>query len=162
VPLRGNMERRLAAVGENGVDAIVAAMAGLERLGKLDVVSEALDPSWFVPQVGQGAIALETRADDTETRASLDILNDDRAYVALAAERAFLVELGAGCSIPVAAHGYVSDDMVTLYGVMLCLDGTRSVRGELSGLGATALGTDLAGYLRDDLGGGEFVDLTGS
>ncbi len=162
VPLRGNMARRLATAGEHGVDAVVAAMAALERLGELDAVAEALDSSWFIPQVGQGALALETRVDDTETRTALGVLNDFRAYVALSAERAFLVELGAGCSIPVAAYATVRDDTVTLRGVMLSLDGTRSVRGELTGIGATALGKDLAGYLRDDLGGGEFVELTGS
>jgi hydroxymethylbilane synthase len=162
VPLRGNMARRLAAAGENGVDAIVAAMAALERLDKLDLVNEALDPSWFIPQVGQGALALEARGDDTSTRDALGDLNDVRAYVALVAERAFLAELGAGCSIPVAAHGEVEGDTVTLRGVMLSGDGTRSVRGELSGSMASSIGRELARYLRDELGGGEFVELASS
>jgi hydroxymethylbilane synthase len=161
VQLRGNMTRRLAAVGHGGVDAIVAAVAGLERLDQLDIVSEPLDPSWFVPQVGQGALALEARIDDDDTLAALNVINDDALALVLSAERAFLAELGAGCSIPVGAHGMLEGDVVTLRGVMLAPDGTKSARGELHGTEAESLGRDLARYLRDELGGGNFVDLVG-
>jgi hydroxymethylbilane synthase len=161
VQLRGNMARRLATVGAGGVDAIVAAMAGLERLDQLDVVSEPLDPSWFIPQVGQGALALEARVDDVDTRAALGVINDDALLVVLSAERAFLAELGAGCSIPVGAHGVLEGNTLTLRGVMLSPDGTKSARSELHGTEAEALGRDLARYLRDELGGGNFVDLVG-
>jgi hydroxymethylbilane synthase len=161
VPLRGNMTRRLAAVGQGGVDAIIAAVAGLERLEQLDVVSELLDPSWFIPQVGQGALALEARTDDLDTRGALDVINDDQLLPVLTAERSFLAELGAGCSIPVGAYGALDGDTLTLRGVMLAPDGTKSARGELIGTDALALGRDLARYLRDDLGGGAFVDWAG-
>ena len=90
VGLRGNMATRLASAGRDGVDAIVAAAAALERLGQRDLVAERLDPAWFVPQVGQGAIALETRVDDAVTRgvlARFDLVGDHRC---LRAERAFL------------------------------------------------------------------------
>jgi hydroxymethylbilane synthase len=158
VPLRGNMARRFATVGKDGVDAVVAAMAALERLDELALASEPLDPRWFVPQVGQGALALEARVDDIETREALMILNDHRSFLALVAERSFLAELGAGCSIPVGAHGEVDGDEVTLRGVMLAPDGTKSVRAELVGTEGVSVGRDLARHLRDDLGGGEFVD----
>jgi hydroxymethylbilane synthase len=161
VQLRGNMKRRLAAVGTGGVDAIVAAMAGLERLDQLDAVSEPLDPTWFVPQVGQGALALEARVDDTDTRAALTVINDEALALVLSAERAFLAELGAGCSIPAGAHGVLDGETVTLRGVMLAPDGTKSARGELHGSDVESLGRDLARYLRDELGGGDFVDLAG-
>lgn len=161
VQLRGNMTRRLAAVGQGGVDAIVAAVAGMERLDQIDLVSEPLDPSWFVPQVGQGALALEARVDDVDTRAALTVINDESLALVLSAERAFLAELGAGCSIPAGAYGVLDGDTVTLRGVMLALDGTKSARGELHGTEAEALGRDLARYLRDELGGGDFVDLAG-
>jgi hydroxymethylbilane synthase len=105
VPLRGNMAKRLAQAGSNGVDAVVAAMAALERLDDAALVSERLDPRWFVPQVGQGALALEARSDDVATRAALAAINDPTALLAVTAERAFLEELGAGCSIPAGAHG---------------------------------------------------------
>src|SRR5579872_1576022 len=100
VGLRGNMARRLASAGHDGVDAIVAAAAALERLDEMDRVAERLDPAWFIPQVGQGAIALETRVDDDETRAIVEDALDPTASLAVEAERAFLRELGTGCSIP--------------------------------------------------------------
>jgi hydroxymethylbilane synthase len=155
------MTRRLAAVGQGGIDAIVAAVAGLERLDQLDLVSEPLDPSWFVPQVGQGALALEARVDDIDTRAAIDAINDEALSLVLSAERAFLAELGAGCSIPAGAYGVLDGNTVTLRGVMLAPDGTKSARAELHGTEAEALGRDLARYVRDELGGGNFVDLAG-
>jgi hydroxymethylbilane synthase len=157
VPLRGNMAARLAKATSPGVDAIIAAMAALERLGESEVVSERLDPSWFIPQVGQGALALEVRSDDVATRASLVAINNPTALLAVTAERAFLEELGAGCSIPAGAHGEVEGETLTLRGVMLDLDGTMSVRGEISGIDPRDLGRRLARHLRDDLGGGAFV-----
>jgi hydroxymethylbilane synthase len=158
VPLRGNMARRLASVGKGGVDAVIAAMAALERLDELALTSEALDPQWFIPQVGQGALALEARVDDLVTQEALAPLNDLRSHRAVLAERSFLAELGAGCSIPAGAHAEVAGDSITLRGVMLAPDGTKSVRAELVGSDATSLGRDLARHLRDDLGGGEFVE----
>ena len=83
VPLRGNMATRLAAAGKNGVDAIVAAMAAVERLDESGLVSERLDPTWFVPQVGQGALALEARVDDDEVREALLSINDESALKAV-------------------------------------------------------------------------------
>jgi hydroxymethylbilane synthase len=157
VPLRGNMATRLAKSGINGVDAIVAARAALERLDELDVVSERLDPTWFIPQVGQGALALEARSDDVPTRAALTAINDPVAFLAVTAERAFLEELGAGCSIPAGAHAEIEGVTLTLRGVMLEPDGTQSARAEFKGSDPHELGSRLARYLRDDLGGGAFV-----
>lgn len=157
VPLRGNMATRLAKVGTDGVDAIVAARAALERLEELDAVSERLDPTWFVPQVGQGALALEARADDPTTGVALAAISDPLALFCVTAERAFLAELGAGCSIPAGAYGALEGETLTLRGVMLEPDGTTSVRAELSGNDPHELGTRLARHLRDDLGGGAFV-----
>src|SRR6202453_4577401 len=75
IPLRGNMATRLGVAGKNGVDAVVAAMAALERMEESTLVSERLDPLWFVPQVGQGALALEARSDDDKTCQALDAIN---------------------------------------------------------------------------------------
>jgi hydroxymethylbilane synthase len=157
VPLRGNMSTRLAKAGVDGVDAIVAARAALERLGELDVVSERLEPTWFVPQVGQGALALEARSDDQTTLAALAAINDPVALLCVTAERSFLEELGAGCSIPAGAHAGVEGATLTLRGVMLEPDGSRSVRAEFTGDDPHELGSRLARHLRDDLGGGAFV-----
>lgn len=154
VELRGNMATRLARAGRDGVDAVVAAAAALERLDERALVSEHLDPSWFVPQVGQGAIALEARRDDEDVLGALRLLNDANAELAVHAERAYLFELGAGCQVPTGAHATCDDGVVTLAGVMLAPDGTTSVRGQLSGRDPHALGHALARYLRDERGGG--------
>jgi hydroxymethylbilane synthase len=151
------MATRLGAAGKNGVDAVVAAMAALQRLAESAQVSERLDPTWFVPQVGQGALALEARSDDDTTRQALDAINDVTAYKAVEAERAFLGELGAGCSIPGGASAEVESGTITLRGVMLAPDGTKSVRGEVVGDEPHALGTTLARLLRDEMGGGALL-----
>ena len=153
VELRGNMATRLARAGRDGVDAVVAAAAALERLDHTDLVAERLEPSWFVPQVGQGAIALEVRVDDAVTIDVLAALNDEAALRALRAERAYLRELGAGCQVPTGAHATMHDDQLTLSGVMLAPDGAASVRDVLAGQDPDALGVALARRLRDDLGG---------
>ncbi|HEY5265405.1 MAG TPA: hydroxymethylbilane synthase [Acidimicrobiales bacterium] len=157
VPLRGNMATRLSAAGKNGVDAVVAAMAALERLDEGALTSERLDLTWFVPQVGQGALALEARVDDDTTRDALLLINNESAFRAVQAERAFLGELGAGCSIPAGAHAEVDGDTLTLRGVMLAPDGTKSVRTELSGNDPLQLGRQVARTLRDEMGGGALL-----
>ena len=136
-----------------GVDAIIAASAALERLGELDRVAERLDPSWFVPQVGQGAIAVESRVDDEKTRAALASINNEDAMTALRAERAFLRELGAGCSIPAGAFARVDARVIELHAVMVGIDGSKSVRSTLLGDHPEQLGQELAIELRDELGG---------
>ena len=153
VGLRGNMATRFGTVGRDGVDAVVVATAALERLSRSDLSVERLDPEWFVPQVGQGAIALETRGDDGPTTELMERLNDASAMTALLAERAFLRELGSGCTIPAGAHATVVEGLVRLSGVMLALDGSRSVRVTLEGTDPRSVGARVARRLRDDEGG---------
>ena len=106
---------------------------------------------------GQGALALECRADDDDTRAHLIELHDVLAGREILAERAFLRELGAGCSLPVAAHATARADQVHVSAVMAHRDGVRSVRAERNGDDPEALGTALAAYLRDERGGAALV-----
>ncbi len=153
VELRGNMATRLAAPQRDGIDAVVAAAAALERLGETSRVAERLDPMWFVPQVGQGSLALEARDDDDATTATLALFNDLDAFEALAAERAFLRELGAGCSVPAGAFATWESGDLTISGVMIGVDGSRSVRHRLTGRNSEQLGSELARTLRDDLDG---------
>ena len=153
VGLRGNMATRFAAAGQNGVDAVVVAAAAVERLARDDLVRERLDTEWFVPQVGQGSLALETRVGDTATNELLAAINDVDAQTSLDAERAFLRELGAGCSIPAGAYARVVGPTVSIRGVMLAHDGSSSVRAELEGTDSRALGRALAILLRDERGG---------
>jgi hydroxymethylbilane synthase len=158
VGLRGNMATRLARAGHDGIDAVVTAAAALDRLGESSLVAERLDTEWFVPQVGQGALALEAREDDADTIATLAKICDADAFEAVKAERAFLAELGAGCSIPAGAYATMSNCIISLRGVMLAADGSRSVRGVVEGRDPGELGRDLARQLRDKEGG---ADLPG-
>lgn len=150
VDLRGNMAKRIASAGHDGVDAIVTAAAALDRLGSNELVAERLDPQWFVPQVGQGALALEVRDDDDETTATLAKITNADAMEAVLAERAFLVELGVGCSIPAGAYATLDNAVISLRGVMLAVDGSRSVRATFTGKNPVELGRQLAVHLRDE------------
>ena len=100
--LRGNIETRLQKIPDGG--AIVMAIAALEVLDLTSHVAEELDPSVFVPAVGQGAVAVECRRDNAATSEALKSINDDATFTSVAIERAYLGELGAGCSAPVGAH----------------------------------------------------------
>ena len=154
VELRGNMATRLGRAGRDGVDAVIAAAAALERMGSSELIAERLDTTWFVPQVGQGALALEARRDDRATLGVLELVIDAGATRAVQAERAFLRELGTGCSIPAGAYATLDEGTISLHGVMLAIDGTRSVRSSLRGDDPEELGTQLALELRDAQGGG--------
>ena len=154
VELRGNMAARLDAASQPGIDAVIAAAAALDRLGWNDRIAERLDPEWFTPQVGQGALALESRLDDVSTRELLATINDEQAALRLTCERAFLAELGAGCSIPAAAYATLDGSLITLRGVMADAEGYRVVRHSAQGTDAQALGRDVARFVRDELGGG--------
>ena len=154
VELRGNMAARLDAASQPGIDAVIAAAAALDRLGWNDRIAERLDPEWFTPQVGQGALALESRLDDVSTRELLAAIDDEQAALRLTCERAFLAELGAGCSIPAAAYATLDGSHITLRGVMADAEGYRVVRHSAQGTDAQALGRDVARFVRDELGGG--------
>jgi hydroxymethylbilane synthase len=100
-PLRGNVDTRLRKRGERGLDAIVLAAAGLDRLGLSDEIGHRFDPEQLVPEAGQGAVALQVRAGEEELVVALD---DPETRRRVTAERAFVARIGAGCLAPVAAH----------------------------------------------------------
>jgi hydroxymethylbilane synthase len=134
VNLRGNVETRLRKLEAEGLDAIILARAGLERLGLAGHVTEVLDPAWMLPAVGQGALGLECRADDRETLELLGPLNDLPTRHAVLAERAMLRGLGGGCLVPIGALASVRGEELALRGVVLPPDGTRRVEADASGL----------------------------
>lgn len=111
VDIRGNIDTRLRTVTEGKLDAVVLAQAGLARLGRLDAVTEAIDPSIMLPAPGQGALAVEARvgALDLDLQASLRSLDDSATRAAVTAERAVLSALEAGCSAPVGALAVVDE-----------------------------------------------------
>jgi hydroxymethylbilane synthase len=133
VDVRGNVETRLRKLDEQGLDALILAQAGLERLGLAGQVTEVLDRSWMLPAVGQGALGLECRAEDQLTRALLAALDDVPTRRAVLAERALLRGLGGGCLVPIGALAVVAGGRLALRGAVLSPDGSRRVAGELSG-----------------------------
>jgi hydroxymethylbilane synthase len=104
VPLRGNVDTRLAKVDRGEVDAILLARAGLVRLGLEARATEILDPSVMLPAVGQGALGIETREDDEKTRAMLAVVHHAESAIAVAAERGVMFALEADCKTPLASH----------------------------------------------------------
>lgn len=128
--LRGNVGTRLRKLDEGQFDAIVLAAAGLKRLGLADRITERLAPPAFLPAIGQGALGIETRADDPATtelvRAALDDPDDGRR---VRAERAFLTRLHGGCQTPIAAHATLAGDELELDGLVASLDGATILRG---------------------------------
>ena len=158
VPIRGNVDTRLGRVRSDAggdLDAVVLARAGLARLGLLDRITETLDPLQVLPAPAQGALAVECRDDDDVTRALLATLDDAGTRACVAAERATLAALQAGCSAPVAAFAEVAEGEegpeLYLRASVTALDGSDGVRGSLTGpLGRAAdLGRALAHDLLD-------------
>jgi hydroxymethylbilane synthase len=127
VGLRGNMATRIARAGDVG--AVVVAAVALERLGLSDRISEILDPAVLVPQVAQGALAVECRSDDREARELLAALDHRPSRLAVTAERAYLAELGGGCDLPAGAHATVAPDgTLRLEALLASLDGRVILR----------------------------------
>lgn len=116
--IRGNIDTRLRKLREGGYDAIILAMAGLARLGLQDQVTEALDPEWFVPDPGQGALAIQTRTGDERVNRLVSVLTHRDSELAVTAERSFLRAVGGGCHTPIGALATVSGDIITLTGML--------------------------------------------
>jgi hydroxymethylbilane synthase len=118
VPIRGNVETRVAKLKSGEFGALVLAQAGLERLAVRGVAVHALDPRVCLPAAGQGALAVEARADDRATRAWVEPLNDVESAVATAAERALMRHLGGGCLAPAAAFAHYESGLLSLEGLV--------------------------------------------
>ncbi|HVL06113.1 MAG TPA: hydroxymethylbilane synthase [Acidimicrobiales bacterium] len=154
--LRGNIDTRLSKAG--GFAAIVVAAAALDRLGRTPEVSDVLPPGLMVPQVGQGALAVECRAGDGDTRAVVAAIEHEPSRRAVDAERAWLREVGGGCDLPVGAYATVSGDGgVTLTAMIGTLDGRVLLRDTDAGDDPEELGRRLARHLLDDAGGSSLL-----
>lgn len=128
VPIRGNVGPRLAKIeGEDGLDAVILARAGLQRLGLARPESELLDPELFPYAVGQGALGIEARGADTEILAMLKDIEDPKARAEVEAERAMLHALGAGCSLPVGACASWREGRLVLHGQVTSIDGAQRI-----------------------------------
>ncbi len=155
--VRGNVDTRLRKLAEGQYEALVLASAGIVRLGLVgengrvtsdgaEFVAWPIPAEQMLPAVTQGTLAIECRADDTNTIALLAVLDHATSRAAALAERAFLRRLEGGCQVPIAAYAVVAGDTLTLRGLVGSLDGQTVVRGERADASANAetLGTDLA------------------
>jgi hydroxymethylbilane synthase len=156
VPLRGNVETRLRKLDEDVADATLLALAGLKRLGLADAATAVLDVGEFLPAVGQGAIGIETRADDSQTREMLRSINHADTFSALAAERAFLAVLDGSCRTPIGGHATVLGGKIRFRGMVVKPDGSEAFEatregdvGDAEKLGADA-GAELKGRAGPD------------
>ncbi|MFL9650510.1 hydroxymethylbilane synthase [Exiguobacterium chiriqhucha] len=146
--IRGNIDTRLKKLETENFNAILLAKAGLERMGWTDRVDfEALDADMMVPAVGQGVLAIESRKDDAEVTAILQLLHDDVTAKAATAERTFLKAIEGSCHVPVGGYATVDGDDVTLTGLIASVDGKEVLRVTKTSSDAVALGKDVA----DDL-----------
>ncbi|NVN53207.1 hydroxymethylbilane synthase [Mycolicibacterium hippocampi] len=170
-PLRGNLDTRLNRVSSGDLDAVVVARAGLARIGRLDAVTETLEPVQMLPAPAQGALAVECRAGDTALAELLAEFDDADTRASVTAERALLAELEAGCSAPVGAIAEVVESIdedgrifeeLSLRGCVATLDGSDVIRA--SGIGtpgrARELGLSVAAELFE-LGARDLLDERG-
>lgn len=151
ISLRGNVQTRLRKLDAGEVDATLLALAGLKRLGLTAVATSIFSVDEFLPAVGQGAIAIETRADDARTRELVAPINDADTMTAITAERAFLAALDGSCRTPIAGHARIAvDGILTLRGLIVTPDGGVAYETSRSGPAneAAALGTDAGAELK--------------
>jgi hydroxymethylbilane synthase len=134
-PVRGNLDTRLRKVDEGQYDAIMLAAAGLKRLGWGARIAEILEPERMCPAVGQGALAIETRAGAAggNAYAACAALDHPATHAAVMAERGVLGALGGGCQVPIGAHATVADGRLRLLAVVISPDGAELVRAEAEG-----------------------------
>jgi hydroxymethylbilane synthase len=146
--VRGNLDTRLRKLDEGQYDAILLAAAGLKRLGWADRIAEVLDPARMCSAVGQGALAIETRASGAGFDAVQSLDHAD-THVAVAAERGVLGALGGGCQVPIGAHATVTNGRVIVQAIVASPDGSELIRGEAEGkvADAAAIGSGLAADL---------------
>jgi len=133
--LRGNLDTRLRKLDEGQYDAIILASAGVRRLGWEDRITEMLSPEISLPAIGQGAIGIETRADDGETNGLIAFFDHRETSLAVRAERGLLKRLEGGCQVPIAAYGTIGRDgeEITLTGLVASIDGKTIIKDSMTG-----------------------------
>jgi len=146
LPLRGNVNTRLAKLDAGDYDAIILAAAGLKRLGFEDRIRAALTPEESLPAIGQGAVGIETRVDDDEINALIAPLRCPETWIVVSAERALNQRLAGGCQVPIAGYALLDNDQIWMRGLVGRPDGSEMLRAEVSGSAADAeaLGVALA------------------
>jgi hydroxymethylbilane synthase len=133
VPIRGNLGTRIKKIETEGLDGIVAAAAGMKRMGWAGRVSQYIPIETMVPSAGQGVLGIEVRKDDEEIRELISFLNHNETFMEVSAERAFLSGLGGGCQVPIACIGKKNRDMLVLRGLVGSVDGKTVIEDEMRG-----------------------------
>jgi hydroxymethylbilane synthase len=153
-PIRGNVDTRLGKLAAGEVDGLLLALCGLQRLGRTDLASEVLSVEAMLPAVGQGALAIEARADDTAVRALLAPLHHADSAACIAAERAMLAALDGSCRTPIAGLATLDGARLSLKAMLLAPDGSAEYRagGAAAAADGVALGRDIGERLRRDAG----------
>ncbi len=158
VPLRGNVETRLRKLDNDDVDATLLALAGLKRLGLAEHATNIMSAEEFLPAVGQGAIGIEVRADNSRLRDILAHIDHADTSTAVACERAFLAALDGSCKTPIAGHATISGNAVQFRGLIARPDGTAAH--DISGTGnrkdAATIGADAGREIKHRAGPGFF------
>jgi hydroxymethylbilane synthase len=158
IEVRGNMARRVAKGEDGSVSAVVVAVAAMHRLGWADRLTDIIDPMLVLPQAGQGAIAVQCRADDHATSALLSAIDDEPSHRCLRAERAVLAHVGGSCTVPVAAWATVDGTgEVLVRGLVASGDGRTVIRLERTGHDAEEVGAAVAQALLTE-GGGSVIE----
>jgi hydroxymethylbilane synthase len=132
-PLRGNIDTRLKKLETENLDAIILAAAGVRRLGFENKITEYLDENIMLPAVGQGALCIEIRQNDSLTGPVVAGLEDPKTRAVIRGERAFSDRLEGGCQVPIAAHGRIDKDIFTLSGLVAAVDGKTLIKETLQG-----------------------------
>jgi hydroxymethylbilane synthase len=147
--LRGNLDTRLRKLETENLDAIVLAAAGVRRMGLAERVSEYLPADVMLPAVGQGALCIEVRRDDSRIAPLADALDHAATRTVVTGERAFLKRLEGGCQVPIAAHGTLEGEVLSLTGLVAAVDGKTRIRQTCSGSAAApeTIGIELAEQL---------------
>lgn len=165
VSIRGNVDTRIRKLKEGkDYDAIVLAVAGLERMGLGEEITEIISQDIMLPAPGQGIVAIESRKDDEHTRNLLRKINHIETEIAATSERAFLYRLGGDCNVPVGCHARVNDNSIHLSGIISSPDGKVVVKEDTIGPieGAKKLGRQLADKILQQGGDKILENLTAS
>jgi hydroxymethylbilane synthase len=159
VPLRGNLDTRLKKLESEALDAIVLAAAGVRRLGLADRITQVLDESIMLPAVGQGALCIEIRKNDSRISPVVAALDDLPTRQVVMGERMFLNRLEGGCQVPIAGHGHIDENGYTLTGLVCDVDGSHQVKQSQTGPQAQSeqIGLQLAETLLA-MGAGEILE----
>ena len=131
-PIRGNVDTRIKKIG-NGYDGIILAAAGLERLNMLDIVDQFIDTELFIPDAGQGAIAIQTRIEDEETAKIVTKVNHTDTFACVTAERSFMRTLGGSCSTPHATYAKINKKLIKITGLVCSNDGKMQYKETMCG-----------------------------